>query len=85
MWICTECRHIFDDDDVAIWEESRGEYWGMPCYEEVSGCPRCKGDYVKTYRCSCCDEWLEGPYIKTDNGKRYCSECFQDYVLGDED
>ena len=45
LFICIECEYVFDEDDIAIWQESRGEYWGTPCYENVSGCPRCKGDY----------------------------------------
>ena len=83
MYICRECGNIFDENEIAIWKEERGEYWGAPCYETVSGCPCCKGDYVKTYRCNCCREWIEGGYIKIDD-KRYCEYCYDKYELGEE-
>ena len=84
LFVCLECGHLFEEDDVAVWEESRGEYWGTPCYEEVTGCPHCKGDYVKTYRCDCCEEWITDTYIKTDDDKRYCSHCYTKIELGNE-
>ena len=40
---CCDCGQFFDEP--AFWEESRGEWWGMPAYETVSGCPHCGGDY----------------------------------------
>ena len=85
MFICLDCGHIFDDDEVAVWQESRGEYWGVPCYETVSGCPCCNGDYVKTYKCDCCNEWITGDYIKTDDNQRVCENCYISMALGDED
>lgn len=43
---CMECGKIFDQDELARWEESRGEFWGMPCTETMIGCPAChSGDY----------------------------------------
>lgn len=83
-FVCLECGHIFDEDDIAVWQEGRGEYWGTPCYEEVSGCPRCKGDYVETYKCNCCDEWIIGSYIKLNSGERICEDCYTTYDLGEE-
>ena len=85
MFICVDCGHIFSEDEVGVWEESRGEYWGFPCSEEMCGCPRCKGDYVKTYECDRCGEWIDGEYIKTENGERICRHCYTTYELGDED
>lgn len=85
MFVCLGCGHVFSEDEVGIWEESRGEYWGFPCSETMSGCPRCKGDYVKTYQCDCCSEWITGQYIKTENGERICEDCYTVYELGDED
>ena len=83
MFICLDCKHIFSEDDIATWEESRGEYWGAPCYESVSGCPCCKGDCVETYRCSYCNEWIDGDYIRIDED-RYCEGCIVHCKLGDE-
>lgn len=84
MYCCIECGHIFDDDEIATWRESRGEYWGSPCYESMSGCPCCKGDYVKTYKCDCCEKWIDGLYIKLNSGERICENCYIAYDLGEE-
>ena len=85
MLICLNCRHIFDEDEVALWKESRGEYWGAPCYEEMNGCPCCKSAYVEAHKCNCCNEWIIGNYIKTENGQRICENCYTKYELGEED
>ena len=85
MFICLDCGHIFSEDEISIWQEDRGEYWGTPCYEEISGCPCCKGDYVETYRCDCCDEWIDRPYIKLESGERICENCYTVMQLGEED
>ena len=85
MYVCLNCGCIFSEDDVATWQESRGEFWGIPCSETVSGCPICKGDYVKTYRCGCCTEWIDCSYITLANGKRICEDCYTIHEIGDED
>ena len=84
LYVCLECQHVFDEDEIATWEEDQGEYWGVPCYEELCGCPKCGGSFVETYQCDSCDEWINGPYIKTDDDKRYCGDCYQLMNLGDE-
>lgn len=38
---CNDCGAVFDEEDIAHWKESRGEFWGMPCYEVMTGCPMC--------------------------------------------
>lgn len=85
MFICLECEHIFNENEVATWEEDRGEFWGVSCSESMSGCPKCGGDYVKAHRCDCCDEWITNSYIKTENGKRYCENCYVVMDLEDEE
>ena len=42
---CLSCGHVFEEGEQACWTESRGEYWGSPCYETMSGCPVCKEEY----------------------------------------
>ena len=81
--ICLDCGNVFDECDVAVWYEDRGEYWGRPCNERISGCPRCKGDYASAYRCECCEEWIDGEYVKIGNA-RYCCNCYTHYELGEE-
>ena len=84
MFVCMECGHIFDDEEVDIWEDPIGEFWGVPCSVTTSGCPLCSGDYTKTYKCDCCGEYIVGDYIKTSNGKRFCENCYCGYELGEE-
>lgn len=43
MYKCFDCGRIFETPHT--WQEPRGEFWGMPCTETVSGCPYCDGDY----------------------------------------
>lgn len=84
MYVCLECRHICDEEDIITWKEDRGEYWGTPCYEEKSGCPHCKGNCVKAFKCDSCEEWITELYIKTDDGKRYCVNCYCQIEIGEE-
>jgi len=41
MYKCNDCAAVFDEDEIATWQESRGEFWGFPCTETLSGCPHC--------------------------------------------
>ena len=36
---CYECKTLFDEPRAV--EESRGEFWGMPCSETMYYCPHC--------------------------------------------
>lgn len=38
---CDDCGAVFEEEDIAVWKESRGEFWGMPAYETMCGCPNC--------------------------------------------
>ena len=37
-----ECGAEFDEPEMV--EESRGEFWGVPCYERMFYCPVCGDD-----------------------------------------
>lgn len=72
---CIECGHIFEEGEQAVWKERRGEHWGTPCTEEMSGCPLCKGDFQKTFKCAICgaehtEEELHGDV---------CDDCIDEY------
>ena len=43
---CNKCHTWFDNYYVREVEESRGEYWGIPCTETVyyEYCPNCHAD-----------------------------------------
>ena len=81
MFICLECQRTFEDPEC--WEEKHGLDSGP--YERWSGCPYCHGSYTEAYKCSCCDEWIDGAYIKLENGERICENCYTTYEIGDED
>ena len=42
-FVCRNCGKVFDWP-IAV-EESRGEYWGMPCSETVYYSPCCTDDF----------------------------------------
>lgn len=81
MWVCKKCGHLFEKP--KRWEETHG--LDFPPYETMYGCPKCLGDYAEALQCDGCDEYILDTYIKTVDNKRYCSECYQEHDLGDED
>lgn len=42
---CNDCGKTFDEP--ISWIESRGEFWGSPCFETLYGCPYCKSDDIE--------------------------------------
>lgn len=81
--VCLECGEIFSNP--TIWTEDRGECFGAPAYEELSGSPCCHGAFAEAFRCDCCGEWITTEeYIRTKDGERFCEECFTLVKLGDE-
>ena len=68
---CLECGHIFEDGEEARWSESRGEYWGLPCFEDMCGCPICKGDYEETKTCEECG----GAFLADELEDGLCEKC----------
>lgn len=81
MFVCLECQRTFEDPEC--WEEQHSLDYGP--YEKWSGCPYCHGPYTEAYRCGCCEEWIDGTYIKLEDGDRICEHCYTIYELGDED
>lgn len=45
---CQSCGAIFQEP--GSFEEDRGEAFGFPARERVSGCPRCGGGYIEICR-----------------------------------
>ena len=58
MYKCVDCGHVFEDGEQAVWNEDRGEYFGMPCSETMTGCPKCHGYYEEAHICDGCGEWF---------------------------
>lgn len=84
---CFECGEIFDEP--KRWEEYRGEFWGTPAYEEVRGCPRCRGDYEELVPCEVCgvehseEDLLYGVCDKCIEERRYDVDMC--YKIGEND
>ena len=76
MYKCLECGNIFEDGEQSTWQEARGEFWGQPVSETMSGCPRCHGYYEETTPCvECGSEQLDD-----DLYGGMCKECLDPYV-----
>ena len=71
---CLECGHIFESGEEAIWREERGEAFGSLVYEELTGCPICKGAYEETQQCSFCGSH----HLKEELKNGLCCECFEE-------
>lgn len=46
MCKCCNCGNIFHISEAKRVEESRGEFWGAPCYETLYYSPCCTDDFV---------------------------------------
>lgn len=75
MYKCLCCDNIFETPDT--WEEKHG--LDTPPYEEMSGCPECKGDYEQAKQCKGqCEKYFtqDDGFIGDDKGdKGWCHEC----------
>lgn len=49
LYKCCECGRIFEESEIETWKESRGEFWGQPAYEDMSGCPYCFSTAYEEY------------------------------------
>ena len=72
---CLDCGHIFEEGEQAHWSESRGEFWGMSCSEEMSGCPLCRGAYEKATPCEICGS----EHLEDELNSGVCDECIDAY------
>lgn len=44
---CIDCgKYIDGAENLKYVNESRGEFWGSPCYETMCYCPYCDGDVI---------------------------------------
>lgn len=65
MYQCEECRHIFEEEEKATWQEPHGE--------TLTGCPICFSAYKEIKACVLCDENLHNNEIK------FCNQCRTHY------
>lgn len=75
MLKCVECGHVFSEYELSTWEESRGDHFGIPCYEKMSGCPICEGDYEDVVECDICGE----NHLVRELTGGVCEDCIKTY------
>ena len=44
---CCNCGAEGDTEELRRVRESRGEFWGVPCYEALYVCPCCGSDDIE--------------------------------------
>ena len=71
MYKCVECGRVFEEGEEAVWYEDRGEFWGVPCSERETGCPRCHEPYEEASRCKGCGEW----HLSDELDGGLCDDC----------
>lgn len=77
MYLCLDCGYMFEDPKT--YKESHG--LEPPC-DKREGCPYCSGAFVKTFKCSECDEWITGSYVKLKGGEKICDGCYVELEIG---
>ncbi len=75
MYKCLDCGHIFEYGEESIRRESRGEFGGTPCFEEMIGCPLCGGDYEETIPCAICGS----EHLEDELNGGVCDDCIDEY------
>lgn len=75
MLKCTECGHIFEEGEQDVWKEHRGVFQEQAAYEEMSGCPLCRGAYEEALRCETCGK----TFLKEEMTGVICNGCFDEY------
>ena len=76
MYKCTECGHLFEEGEQAVWYENQGECHGVTAMERFSGCPVCKGDYEEVHQCKKCGEWKYDDELYDG----WCEKCLRDTI-----
>lgn len=85
---CVNCGRIFEEDDIVRKEESRGEFWGMPCYETMYYSPCCKDDFeeldMESKKIKVTNEMLKSlGRPANDNDAKEIAREFGDYDIGE--
>lgn len=75
MYVCNDCKSVFDEDDAVSKSEDVGEYFGSPSYRSYDVCPHCESyDIEEAEKCQLCEEYGE---VESYDGKCYCPECVE--------
>ena len=73
-YVCKSCGYEFDNPKKLYGQWL--EHFGTPCREEYSGCPNCGNDYREIIKCSFCEQSVYGNYVKLDDSRCVCDNCF---------
>ena len=74
-YICLDCGHIFEEGEQTERSENRGEYWGVSCFQYLSGCPKCGGEYEESTPCAICGS----EHLEEDLNGGLCDSCIDNY------
>jgi hypothetical protein len=77
MFLCRECKNLFEEPKRYV--ETHG--LETPPYEQLSCCPFCGGEYVKTMPCDYCGEYIEGKYVEMPDRKVCCDYCYIEFDI----
>ena len=86
MYYCRDCKNVIDDSDIRyIWEKN--EFWGATYNDTIKVCPYCKSNNFRNIddnpKCSSCQEICIDNYIRTEDDRCYCEECYLKYSIDD--
>lgn len=77
MFYCLECDNIFDK---PVCRSEKTGFWDSDDSERVERCPCCNSRNFKDLsdepKCGCCGEVCISNYIKTDDNRFYCENCY---------
>ena len=74
MYRCCECGNLFEEGEQAVWYETHG--LDSPPYEELRGCPVCKGSYEVVYQCAVCGDW----HPPDELYEGWCETCLRETI-----
>lgn len=46
---CSDCGHVFAEEDAETTQEYVGEFWGAPAYQTISICPNCRSEDIDEF------------------------------------
>lgn len=93
MFYCPSCGKTFEYPKVV--KEYRGEFWGMPAYEDMYYCPECGDDDYDEIKCMDAygnpiylhDYYYEVQYVGQELIELYSEDAFEENlseILGDK-